>query len=293
MRMSAPLLLIGFLFPLYLGCAVLTASEGDGGSGSNPFFAFDNGVGRGRWAPKEQVKVLKDIGYAGIGYTGTQNLPDRLKVFKSRGLTVFSLYVHCRVGSQTPYPLQLEEAVKQLEGTQTMLWLTVQGKPDDEEAARVVGEIADLAAKRSVKVALYPHHGFFVATARDAVRIVKRADRKNLGVSINLCHELRSGNAKDLDDIIKEAAPYLYLVSINGADLEGNWDRLIQPLGQGAFDMRAFLGKLKATGYRGPIGLQCYNIRGDQKENLEASMKSWRELCSPVESEKDEALNKE
>ncbi len=264
----------------------------EGGS-QNPFFAFDNGVGRGRWAPEEQAKILRKIGYAGIGYTGTGNLAERLKVFKSRHLTVFSLYLHCRVGSENPYPAQLEDTVKQLEGTQTMLWLTVQGKADDEEAARVVGHIADAAAKHGVKVALYPHHGFFVATARDAIRIVKKADRKNLGVSINLCHELRSGNAGKLDDIIKEAAPYLYLVSINGTDLEGDWNRLIQPLGQGAFDMRAFLEKLKATGYRGPIGLQCYNIRGDQRENLEISMKAWREVCSPVESGNDSPASKE
>lgn len=265
---------------------MLADSATDGGSQA-PFFAFDNGVGRGRWAPEEQAKVLREIGYAGIGYTGTRDLVERLTAFKSKRMTVFSLYVHCRPGGENPYPAQLEETVKLLEGTQTMLWLTVQGKADDEEAARVVGHIADVAAEHGVKVALYPHHGFFVATARDALRIVKKADRKNLGVSINLCHELRSGNAGKLDDIIKEASPHLYLVSINGADLEGDWNRLIQPLGQGVFDMRAFLEKLKATGYTGPIGLQCYNIRGDQRENLQISMKAWRELCSPVESGKD------
>lgn len=51
--------------------------------------------------------------------------------------------------------------------------------------------------------------------------------------------------------------PYLFLVSINGAD-EGNthkigWDRLIQPLGEGNYDVLNVLRILKDLGYKNPI----------------------------------------
>jgi len=248
----------------------------------SPFFAFDNGVGRDQWSPQEQADVLKELGYAGIAYTGTTDLSERLRAFGSQGLRVFSLYVHCYPGQEDACPPQLTKTLKQLEGTGTMLWLTVQGKSTDAQAARVLRELGDAAARHGVKIALYPHFGNYVATARDAVRLVKLAGRKNVGVSINLCHELRSGNASQLGVIIKEAAPHLFLVSINGADHKGGWDKLIQPLDRGEFDVHRFLRQLRDVGYTGPIGLQCYNVKGDLRENLQRSMKAWKELSQSL-----------
>jgi sugar phosphate isomerase/epimerase len=56
--------------------------------------------------------------------------------------------------------------------------LTVQGNTTDEAAALVVREIADTADEYGVKVALYPHHGYHVATAKDAVRLVEKVDSR-------------------------------------------------------------------------------------------------------------------
>lgn len=244
----------------------------------NLFFAFDNGVGRGQWSIAQQADLLKELGYAGIGYTGTNDLPERLRLFKSQGLRVFSLYVPCTPDREEAYSPQLVEAMKQLEGTNAMLWLTVSGKTTDRQTVRVLQELADAARPHGVKIALYPHFGLYVATTEDALRLAKLADRQNLGVSINLCHELRSGNGAKLSEIVKAAAPHLFLVSINGADNEGGWDKLIQTLDRGAFDLRPFLKQLKTVGYTGPVGLQCYNVKGDIRENLKRSMKAWNEL---------------
>jgi sugar phosphate isomerase/epimerase len=248
------------------------------------FFAFDNGVGRdAKWTPEEQAKTLKELGYDGIGYTGIGNLTERLNAFNSEGLQVFSLYLACHPDKEVPYPPQLKEAIKQIEGTGTMIWLTVFGETNDEDAARVIQEIADVAEPHGVRIAIYPHYGIYIATARDAVRLVKKVDRANVGVSINLCHELRSGNADQLEVIVKEAAPYLFLASINGADRQGKWDQLIRTLDQGEFDVSLFLKQLNDAGYRGPIGLQSYNIKGDQLANLETSMQAWKALSSSLE----------
>jgi sugar phosphate isomerase/epimerase len=75
-------------------------------------------------------------------------------------------------------------------------------------------------------------------------------------------------------------------VSINGADVSGdNWSALIKPLGEGTFDVLGILRELKAVGYSGAIGLQCFAVPGDQRTNLQRSLAVWRqyraELAKP------------
>ena len=127
-----------------------------------------------------------------------------------------------------------------------------------------------------LQVALYPHFGMYVGRIEDALRMRALVDRPSVGIVFNLCHWLRSGDEANMAARLKEAMPYIRMVSINGADHEGDWDRLIQPLDRGAFDVKGFVHTLQGMGYNGPIGLQCYAIRGDPEENLTRSMKAWR-----------------
>jgi sugar phosphate isomerase/epimerase len=243
---------------------------------NNQFFAFDNGIGRGNLSPEQQAKTLAELGYAGIGYTGTEDLADRMAAFKEHGVKVFNLYVPCYVDKSPPYGEDLVRAIERLKGTDVDLWLTVQGKAkDDTNAVQAVRTIADLAAASGLRVALYPHTGFFVADIDDALRITQQVGRKNVGVTFNLCHELQAGNEARFDDLLERAAPHLFLVSINGADHEGGWDKLIRPLGDGEFDVYSLLKKLHSIGYDQPIGLQCYAVKGDQIANLKKSLAQW------------------
>ncbi len=70
------------------------------------------------------------------------------------------------------------------------------------------------------------------------------------------------------------------LVTICGAtdkkDGAGGWSNYIQTLDRGDYDVFGMLAALQRAGYRGPIGLQCYSIQGDPKENLGKSMRAWR-----------------
>ena len=100
------------------------------------------------------------------------------------------------------------------------------------------------------------------------------------------------GQGARLGATVREAAPKLFLVSINGADAKQpgyGWDRLIQPLGRGDFDVGRFLGKLKAAGYQGPIGLQCYAVKGDAVENLRESITAWKAYSARLAAEPAEA----
>jgi sugar phosphate isomerase/epimerase len=266
-----------FLAVLILVSASPLAAAGNQAR-ANPFFAFDNGVGRAEnWSPEKQAETLARLGYAGIGYTGVADLAARQAAFRAKGLKIFNLYVAVFVDRPVAYDLELTAALPQLAGTGTVLWLTVQGRsPNDDRAVALVRELADAAAAHGVRIALYPHKGFFIATAEDALRVLPRIDRSNVGLTINLCHELAAGHADRMDAIVQACAKHLMLVSINGADRSGGWTELIRPLGEGNFDVAGFLTSLDRIGYTGPIGLQCYNLKSQPEEHLAKSFAVWR-----------------
>lgn len=251
-----------------------------------PFFVFDNGL-RGIADPP---KVLKELGYAGVAWGGW-NVAPVIPQYEAHGLKVFSTYVSCHLDKTPAYNPAAKEAVAKLRGTGVILWLCVMGGKmgqQDEKAVRIIQEIADMAQEAGLRVVLYPHTGFYVATTADALRLIGQVNRKNVGVSINLCHELMTNQGDQLPTTIRKAMPYLWLVSINGADAKEpgfGWDRLIQPLGRGNFDVYGFLKQLHAAGYRGPIGLQCYGLKGDPLENLQQSMKTWQEYQTRLAKE--------
>ena len=257
----------------------------------NPFFALDTATKDANHQSYEsQARVLKELGYAGWGPSGTENVPEMLKALDAYGLKMFALYGGVNIDPDQPkYDPKLKDIIGALKGRDTILWVFVRSKrhkpsssEGDERAVVVIREVADMAEKAGIRVALYPHVGFYVARVEDAVRLVGKVDRRNVGVTFNLCHWLSLDHGKNMEPLMKLAMPHLFLVTINGADYEGGWDRLIQPLGRGEFDVCGFLRVLGRLGYDGPIGFQGYGIKGDVRENLKASMEAWREysqLC--------------
>jgi sugar phosphate isomerase/epimerase len=248
-----------------------------------PLYVFDNGVGRGALSIEQQAGLARKTDYAGIFYSGTKDTPELLAAHKSYGLKVLGIYTGMNVADAKPgYDPGLPEAIRQLRGTGALITFTVNGKAanGDDLALPVIREVAGMAAQADLKVALYPHYGFHVARIEDAPRVREKAARPNLGIVFNLCHWLRSGDEANRNARLDQALPHVMMVSINGADREGDWDRLIQPLDRGAFDVYGFLQTLRSAGYRGPIGLQCYNVKGAREENLERSMRAWRGIAA-------------
>jgi len=252
------------------------------------FFAMDTATKDAKHkSAKEQVQMVKELGYAGIGCTAGKGLAEMAEELDKNGLRLFTVYLGVNIDpDQQKYGPELREAITVLKGRNAILWLFVLSKkhkpssPEgDARAVEVIREIADMAAEAGVRVALYPHHRFWVERVEDAVRVTKKVNRKNVGVTFNLCHWLMVNDEKNMKPLIKSAMPYLFVVSINGADSGGkDWKRLIQTLDRGSFDIYGFLKTLENCGYTGPIGLQGYGIGGDAYENLKRSMNAWRQL---------------
>jgi sugar phosphate isomerase/epimerase len=275
-------------------CLLLPTVTGGAALARPQFFVFDNGVGRGSWTPEQQATTVKQLGYDGISYNYTtpEDLAKWQKALGDQGLRLFGLYVYTWFDKAPKYDPRLPDAIRMLKGTGTVLWITVreaQVKGDhDAEAVELVQEIADLAAQSGVRVALYGHAGFYVENGADAARIAARARRPNLGPSINLCHEFMSGAGSKLDETLKAVAPRATLVSINGLDVASK--EYVMRLDHGDFDVVAYLQKLRAAGYTGPIGLQCYNVKGDVRENLAANIATWRRIANQLEERSPSAL---
>jgi sugar phosphate isomerase/epimerase len=275
--------LAGVLLVFAFGCIVADANELP-----NPFFAMDTGTQDATHkTPAEQVALAKEIGFAGVGptYSNTAELQQWLAALDQNRLKMYTLYLQLRLDDAPASLASVKEAADALRGRETLLWVYITDKrgthfdtSDDAVAVQALREISDYAKDAGLRVALYPHAGFFVQRVEDAVRLAEQVNRKNLGVTFNLCHWLMV-DGKDLAASLKVAQPYLFCVTINGADAGGtNWNKLIQPLDRGTYDVSQVLRLLRRMRYSGPIGLQHYGIGGDARENLEHSMAGWKRL---------------
>jgi sugar phosphate isomerase/epimerase len=258
----------------------------------NPFFAMGTGiVDENHTTLEAQASMLKTLGYAGCSIDAGEDLADMMQALDKQELKLFALYagIDLKEGKAF-FDEQLQENIKLLKNRETIIWLYVAGtrpeEPDSETdtpVVKAIREIAALAQKSGLKVALYPHSGFYMDRVADAVRLVKEAGLDNVGVTFNLCHWLKVERDNNLEAVIEAAMPYLYLVTVNGADRDGqNWTTLIQTLDSGTFDVDRLLWALRARDYQDPIGLQHYGIQGDVMQNLQKSMKGWKALCQTI-----------
>ncbi|UCE99004.1 MAG: sugar phosphate isomerase/epimerase [Planctomycetota bacterium] len=288
---------VGAVF-LLVGCLFFYSCTGVAKKGlPNEFFAMDTGtIDLKHRTAREQVEMLKELGYAGIGYwegnpkRRDYGLAEMLDELDRCGLKAFPVYFGaCLDGDKPKYEAGLKEAIELLNGRDTAIWLHIwsekykSSSPEgDERAVEIVREIADMAEVAGLRVILYPHVNEWVERTDDALRVVKKVGRANIGLSLNLYHWLRIDGEENMEELMERVMPYLFTVTINGSSREGS----IETLDKGDFDVYKFLRKLDELGYSGPIGLQGWGIGGDVHENLARSMKAWRRLSRRIAAEK-------
>jgi len=270
---SVTVLMNRFLFCLMMLVGLAAAEPA-------PLYPFQNSV---RSLPAEEgVALLKELGYPGIGSVYPQDLAKYQAACDKAGLKVFSIYCSAKVHKNgwTFDPVILD-AIARLKGTDAIVELNVQRGEDPQEghAVTLVQHIAAKAKDAGLKVILYPHFNDQIERVDQALRIAKASACDNVGVAFNLCHFLKVQPQDDLAATLTAAKDYLWSVSICGADRDGkDWNTLIRPLDEGTFDQAKLLGLLKEQGYRGPIGLQCFNIRIAPREHLTRSLAAWKLL---------------
>ena len=151
----------------------------------------------------------------------------------------------------------------------------------DDKAVAILGKIADIAKPHGVRISIYPHTGDYTQTVGEALRIVKKLNRSGeVGVMFTFGHWKNVDPEKDLRAILTGVKPWLTSVSINGTNKKG---AAVLPLDQGDYDVHRVMEILDDLEFKGPVALMCWNIRGDARKHLEASMKQWKSWTAHVE----------
>lgn len=261
----------------------------------NPVFVFNNAFNQRGTSYGDIADLLSELGYDGIEHREVKGLFELKKELDRKGLRIFTDYVAVNIDKKPYYLEEWKETLPKLAGTGLILWVHLHSekfKPSDPAADEIivpiVQELADLARPYGVRIATYPHAKLLAETAEDSYRIAKKVNRENVGAVFNLVHFLLADKEENLEQVIRKVAPYLFAVSISGAD-RGDYasmdmNQVIQPLGQGNYDVYRVVELLLDNGYKGPIGFQCYLIQGEPAEFLKTSIDQWNEFKSIYES---------
>jgi sugar phosphate isomerase/epimerase len=242
---------------------------------------------------ENKAYLLRNLGFDGIELEGLDNLDEKIRILDKYGLRIYMVYIQIDIDKDKPYDDRLPDFIKKVKDRGVTLWLHIHcdkyspsDPAGDELCVPLIQKLADYANDYNVKIALYPHSGFWLEKVGDGVRVTKKIDRKNVGAVFNLCHFLKTDDRGSLEKSLKASVPYLSAVSINGADdgetKDMDWSRLIQPLGKGSFDVLNILRILRDNNYSGPVGLQCYDIKGDPSEFLKLSADSWHKYINEL-----------
>ncbi len=261
----------------------------------NPVFVFNNAFNTRGTSYVEIADLLADLGYHGIEHREVEGIFDLKKELDRKGLRIFTDYLKIDIDSEPHYLEDWKEVIPKLAGTDLVLWVHVHSdrfEPSDQAADEIIvpilQELADYASAYGIRVAAYPHANLLVETAEDSYRIAEKVNRENVGAVFNLTHFLWADQEENLEQLIKKITPRLMAVSIAGAD-RGNYEamhmnELIQPLGQGNYDVYRVVQLLLDNGYKGPIGFQCYQVPGEPVEFLKTSMNTWNKFKAIYES---------
>lgn len=280
--------LIIVLVFLIAGCSAPEKNELN-----NTFYCFNNCV---RTLPnppegyKAQAELIKSLGYDGLaGHTEETYYKLRDAMDKVE-LEMPEMYIALNIiEGKISYHPDLKKILEDSKNRDLLVTLHLhaidfmENKTEgDKIFVEGIRELADFAAPLNIQIAIYPHLNFYCETLEHAVNLAKSAERNNVGAVFNLCHFLKVEGETILEEKVNAALPYLYMVSINGADSgntkEMEWRQLIQPLGEGNFDTYKVVEYLKDNGYDGKFGLQCYNIKQDCEVALSKSMETWKEF---------------
>ncbi|WP_165940175.1 sugar phosphate isomerase/epimerase family protein [Dyadobacter psychrotolerans] len=251
----------------------------------------------------KQVELIKKAGFAGVEINQTESFEGMKAALDKNNFTGSYFYVKLRLDEPHVDP-KLRLYIQQLKGSKTIIAPFILNdskkfKPSSREAdtlvIKLVREIGEWAKASGLQVAIYPHLGYYVERTDHALELVKKINQKNVGLTFNLCHWLATTTAEERSDLnphLNELKPYLKMITISGANdvfsqQKNVWEDYILPLGKGSFDTYGMVKYLvKDLGFKAPIGVQCYNIKGDKPELIKITTAAWKDYKVRIETGK-------
>lgn len=258
-------------------------------------YAMDNAFlhPQGRYAPPVRAAILKELGYAGSLITlpddrTWSDLPAAIDALDKADLAVVGLCVAADV-KDGQIDNRLPDAIKLLHGRTALLELQLFSTDSYDapssaravpRAVELVKRVADVLQGSGLQLSLSSRHGWWMQRVEDAVRLMMRINRPDIGVTFNSL-DWFAVDAVELQARLHLALPRLCNVTISGATKTGDVCGATT-LDTGTLDTFHVLGTLERLGYTGPICLQCRDVGGDVYANLRRSFAAWRDLSSRV-----------
>jgi sugar phosphate isomerase/epimerase len=251
---------------------------------SNEFFVFQSIISGDPNYDNfdKQVKLVKDAGFAGIEIFELDDFNQKLATIQRHNFKGSFLYAKVDLDERALDP-RLLDAIVRLKGSGTIICPYIikkdvvphqSDKSTNKVAVQLLRKLAEAADQSRLEVAIYPHLNFYVEKTEHAMLIAKKVNRKNLGLTFNLCHWLATTNEQERSELkneLKKLAPVLKMMSINGANnvlsKKANiWEDYILPLDEGSFDINELVRYVAVDlGLTIPIGIQCFNLKSDEE----------------------------
>ncbi len=295
---------ITILFSLVLVLISLNTTGQTKRTLKNPIVLFNNSLNAKDFpvlSYKDQALIVKKFGFDGMEYKEPRGFLQAIDTFQTQGLKMITNYSKFDLDTKDFYSQEWRNVIPKLKGKNVIIEFVLYStkyKPSDEAADSIIvpalQELADFAKPYGVRLAVYPHINLLAEKVEDSYRIAKKVNRSNVGTVFNLCHFLSTDSLPNLQKVLNLVLPNLFAVSISGADegetiqmfKKSGWNRLILPVGQGTLDTYRIVEYLAESGYEGPIGIQCFKLKGKPEEYLKQSgeaIKSFKErYAAPV-----------
>ena len=227
------------------------------------------------WSPAEVRKRCADLGLTIDLYQPFRDFDARLPAARQANLR----------------RAEMKFAVMEQLGTDLILVCSsvAPDAPDDDDMiAEQLRTLAERAAQRGLRVSYEAlAWGTNVNTYDRSWEIVRRADHPALGLCLDSFHILsRGSDPAGIRDIPGDKLFFLQLADAPHLDMDVlQWSRHHRLFpGQGAFDLRAFLGHVLAAGYSGPLSLEVFNDVFRQSEPRRAAVDARRSLLALAEA---------
>lgn len=140
-------------------------------------------------------------------------------------------------------------------------------------------------ARASSNAGLYPHFGFSLETASDALRVLNALPHELLGTMFCGYHWFRVDRTP-VRSLLDRMEDRLFGVNLCGSSFVGagneinGLDPLIQPLDEGEMNNTDVIGALREFGYAGSVRVQGYGVTAPAQEALVRSREALRRMWS-------------
>jgi sugar phosphate isomerase/epimerase len=137
------------------------------------------------------------------------------------------------------------------------------GAWDVADAAAAFAALCDRAAERGLLVHLEWLGWSRIPDLATALEVVTLADRPNGGLNIDMWHCARTGTSAA--DLLRVPAHRVLAIQIDDGPAEAEENLVDATLhrrllpGEGAFDLRGYLGSLRTIGARAPVGVEVFS----------------------------------